>query len=119
MSQQSVPYCEVTPVTLEAFKNRRCTLPCSDLNYLAPTPHEIKSLRNFLGFSQARLGAFLGKSYNKKGCKAVRRWEASKSNKENNPIDYCSWQLMLIAGGLVNITERAKASEDYLIVMNR
>ena len=118
MSQESPLYNALTPVTVEAFKNRRCSLPKTDPNYLAPTPEEVKSLRSLLGFPQARLGDLVGKTYSKKGCKAVRRWETATENKESVPIDYCAWQLMLLAAGVISIDERIEASLGYKAILN-
>ncbi len=119
MSEISPGYGSATAVTVEAFRNRPCSLPKTHCNYLPPSPEEVKSLRNLLGFPQARLGDFLGKSYNLKGCKAVRRWETSSESKEHNPIDYCAWQLMLLAAGVISIDERSESSSGYKAILNR
>ena len=119
MSQDTPLYCASTPVTVEAFKNRPCSLPKSHPRYIPPTPEDVKALRNLLGFPQARLGEFTGKAYNKKGCKAVRRWETSIENKEYNPIDYAAWQLMLLAAGVICIDERIESSLCYKDILNR
>ena len=118
MSETSPVYGSATAVTVEAFRNRPCSLPKTHPNYLPPTPEEIKSLRNLLGFPQARLGDLLGKSYNLKGCKAVRRWETHTESKEHNPIDYCAWQLMLLSAGIISIDERIEASLGYKAILN-
>ena len=119
MSQETLTYGASTALTVEAFKNRACSLPKSDPRYLPPTPEEIKSLRNLLGFPQARLGDLTGKTYSKKGCKAVRRWETSTENKEYNPIDYCAWQLMLLAAEVITITDRVESSLKYKDIINK
>ena len=118
MSQTRPGYGRATAVTVEAFRNRPCSLPKTHPDYLLPTSEEVKSLRNLLGFPQARLGDFLGKSYNLKGCKAARRWETTIESKEHNPIDYCAWQLMLLAAGVISIDERIESSLGYKDILN-
>lgn len=113
MSHISPLYCTSTPLTVDAFKNRQCSLAKTHPNFQQPTPDEIKALRSLLGFSQAQLGDLVGKIYNKKGCKAVRRWETALDKKEHNPIDYCAWQLMLLAAGVISIDERINSSSEY------
>ncbi len=118
MSQTRPSYCGSVAITIEAFRNRPCTLVKTDPEYIPPTPEEVRSLRNLLGFPQARLGHFLGKSINLKGCKAVRRWETNVENKEYNPIDYYAWQMMLLAAGVITIQSRVDTSLGYKDVLN-
>lgn len=118
MSENKVNYLSETPVTIEAFRNRFCVLPLSHPNHVPPTPEEVKALRNLLGFSQARLGLLLGKTYNKKGCKAVRRWETNINSKEYTPMNYCAWQLMLLAANIVSIDDLIDASSQYQNLLN-
>ncbi|MUJ27947.1 hypothetical protein GNP73_08155 [Aliivibrio fischeri] len=118
MSEITARYMSALPVTVEAFRNRPCSLPITDPNYVPPTPEEVRALRQLLGFTQSRVGALVGRSYNKKGCKSVRRWENNIESKEYQPINYSAWQLMLLAAEVIFIDEIVEASERYKVSMN-
>ncbi|MGF1804335.1 hypothetical protein L4C31_03685 [Aliivibrio sifiae] len=118
MSEIKARYITATPVTVEAFRNRPCSLPITDQNYVPPTPEEVRALRQLLGFTQSRIGALVGRAYNEKGCKAVRRWENNIESKEYRPINYSAWQLMLLAAEVIFIDEIVDASEQYKMGMN-
>jgi hypothetical protein len=118
MSENKVHYSSATAITVEAFRNRPCSLPLSHPGYVPPTPAEVRALRNILGFSQARLGLLLGKRYNKKGCKAVRRWETNVNSKEYTPMNYCAWQLMLLSAEVIFLDQFVDASSQYKNVLN-
>ncbi len=113
MSEKKAYYSATTPLTVEAFKNRSCVLSLFDPNFTHPTNEEVKALREILGWSQTRLGCFVGKAYNIKGCRAVSRWEASPDNKDRVPIDYCAWQLMLLAAEIIDIDQLIERSSNY------
>lgn len=113
MSKIKAGYLTEPPVTVEAFRNRPCSLPITDQNHVPPTPEEVRSLRQILGFTQSRVGALVGRSYNDKGCKAVRRWENNIDSKEYRPINYSAWQLMLLASEVIFLDEIIEASEQY------
>ncbi len=120
MSQISPVYYSggCTAVTVAAFKNRPCSLHKSHPNFVLPTNEEVKALRLILGFSQARLGEFLGKTYNLKGCRAVSRWETDSTKSAHNPMSYSGWQLMLLAAGVITVDERIEASLVYKQILN-
>ena len=118
MSQTRSGYGCATAVALEAFRDRPCSLPKTHPDYLPPTTQEVKSLRNLLGFPQAMLGDFWGKSYHLKDCKAARHWETTIESKEHNPIDHCALQLMLLAAGVISIDERIASSFGYKGLLN-
>jgi len=95
---------QVIPLTLEAFKNRSCSLGIEHSEFIPPTPEEVKSLRTILRFTQNDLARFVGVSYSKnKGSSTVKKWETA-SKKESRAISLSAWQLMLIKAGLVVVT---------------
>ncbi|MBP3155182.1 hypothetical protein IZT73_06770 [Aliivibrio fischeri] len=118
MCEKHAQYSSSTAITVEAFRNRPCSLPLSHPGHLPPTPEEVRALRQLLGYPQARLGSLLGKTYSKKGCKAVRRWETHVDSKEYVPINYCAWQLMLLAANVISITDLIDASSQYKDLLN-
>ena len=103
---------------IEEFKKRPCVLSKFHPDYVPPTNEEVREVRSILGFSQARLGYFAGMIFNKKGCKAVIRWEANSHKKNSNTIDYAVWRLMLLAAGIKTIEEFVSESEDYKNLLN-
>lgn len=102
MTEQSPRYDAGQAITIEAFKNRPCSLPIDDTSYIAPTPEDIRTLRKLMGLSQAGLAKLVGVSWNDKGSTPVRKWETKKESKEYREISYSSWRLMLIGAGVVD-----------------
>ena len=105
-------------LAIEEFKKRPCVLSKFHPDYIPPTNEEVRDVRKFLGFSQAQLGYFSGMVFNKKGCKAVVRWEADSSKKNSNSIDYAVWRLMLLAAGIKTIEDFISESESYKSLLN-
>jgi hypothetical protein len=116
MSERKVRYISAIPVTVEAFRNRPCSLPITNPNYVPPTPEEVRALRAILGFSQSRVGALIGRTYNKKGCASVRHWEANIESKDYQPMSYSAWKLMLLAAEVIFLDEIIEASEQYRLI---
>jgi DNA-binding transcriptional regulator YiaG len=90
------------PLSITAFKNRRCGLGIEHPEYEPPTPEEVKALRKLIGLSQVGLAKLTGVSWNDKGSSAVRKWE-TLSGKECRAISAAAWQLLLIKAGLIKI----------------
>tara|TARA_A200000159_G_scaffold137138_1_gene137135 strand:+ start:1800 stop:2138 length:339 start_codon:yes stop_codon:yes gene_type:complete len=101
----SYHYTTTTPETLEAFRNRPCSLPFFDQNYRPPTPEEIHNLRKLMGLSQANLARVLGVSFNEKGSNTVRKWETAEGKENHRPIVYATWRLMLAVAGIIEPTK--------------
>jgi len=104
MSEEKASYDgQGIPLTVEAFKNRRCGLGIEHQDFVLPTPQEIKSLRNLLRFTQIDLAKLTGVKWTReKGSSAVRKWETTEG-KEMRSISPSAWQLMLLKAGLITI----------------
>ncbi|MGI2002084.1 hypothetical protein [Shewanella frigidimarina] len=113
MSEKIKIYSSSVAVTVEAFKNRSCSLPACHPNYVSPTPQDIKSLRHLIGFSQTDLGVLGNKSVSVKGCTAVRKWESATDSTEYRPMDYCLWRQMLYIAGISSINDDIEALRKY------
>lgn len=103
-----------TPVTVEAFKNRPCALPKENEGYIAPTPQEVKSLRQLLKLSQRGLAKLLGVSYSdEKGSPTVRKWETGEDKASHRAINYASWRLMLLTAEVIKEDDIQKEVAEY------
>lgn len=95
-----------TPANLDAFRNRPCTLLCSDPDYVPPEPEEVDALIKLSGWSQNDTAKLVGVNYNpKKGSPTVRRWRANKASESYREIPYAAWRLMLFYAGVVTVKE--------------
>jgi hypothetical protein len=105
-------YSQAKPLTVEAFRNRAC---CKHMffGYVPPSPEEVESLRKILGYSQAQLGCLLGKKFNRKGCSIVRKWEYPVGHKEYREINYNCWRQMLLAAGVIDLSEELLIADGY------
>jgi len=98
----NLQYTTTTPETLEAFRNRPCSLPHYNADFRAPTPEEVQSLRRCLGLSQTKLARLVGVQWNAKGSNTVRKWETKQDSDSHRPISYSTWRLMLAFGGVID-----------------
>lgn len=105
---------EVTPASLDAFKNRPCSLPYCHPDYRPPTPEEVTALIKLAGWSQRETALITGVNYNpKKGSTIVRRWRAPEESAEHRAIPYAAWRLLLEQAGVVTVDEAIIAFERY------
>ncbi len=102
MTEDIKPYVTTSSISIDAFRNRPCSLPANSPDYKQPTPEEVKALRKLIGLSQAGLAKFLGAAYNAKGSNTVRKWETKIDSKEHRPINYAAWRLMLIGARVID-----------------
>ena len=112
MSEDIKQYNANPAASIAAFRNRPCSLPANDQQYIPPTPDDVKMLRQLMGLSQAGLAKFLGVAYNAKGSNTVRKWETKTDNKEHRQINYASWRLMLIGAGCVDCAHVIATAND-------
>ncbi len=89
-----------SPATLNAFKNRSCSLGIQHENYEHPTGMEVKALRELMGLTQNELASLTGVfADKKKGSSTVRKWESSPLEKSR--ISTSAWELMLLKAGII------------------
>jgi len=94
------------PETLQAFRNRACSLPASHPDYCPPTPAELDALIKIMGWSQNDVARITGVNYDpKKGSPTVRRWKAPVDKKDHRDIPYAAWRLLLLHSGAVSIDD--------------
>ena len=94
------------PKTIQALRNRPCSLPAADPAYKKPTPEELAALIKIAGWSQNDVAKLTGVSYNpQKGSPTVRRWKAPEDKKDHRDIPYATWRLLLIAAGVCDINQ--------------
>lgn len=91
------------PQTIEAFRNRRCSLLFADFNYEPPTPEEVKALIAVAEWSQTQVSEIVGVSHNAKGSTTIRKWRSPIESPEHRKIPYAAWRLMLIHAGVVTL----------------
>tara|TARA_R110000765_G_C18844718_1_gene598360 strand:- start:289 stop:612 length:324 start_codon:yes stop_codon:yes gene_type:complete len=102
MSEVNRKYVVNSEVNVSEFKSKSCCLDLSDPSFTIPSPLEIKTLRNIIGFSQTDLAQFVGVSWNHKGSNTVRKWETNSAT-ESRVISLSAWKLMLVKAGFVKI----------------
>jgi hypothetical protein len=104
---------DVLPQTLEAFRNRACTLPYSHPHYEPPSTEEVGQLIKLAGWSQNDCAKITGVSYNdKKGSSTVRRWKTSSPNNHRD-IPYSAWRLLLLHADIVTVDDANKELSFY------
>ncbi|WP_345855791.1 hypothetical protein [Shewanella algae] len=103
--ETSKQYCDSVPLTVEAFKNRRCSLPACHPDYVQPTPDDVRALRVLLGFSREELSKFANVKLSNKGSGAVRKWETPIGSSEHHHINYGVWRMMLYAAGVASVDD--------------
>lgn len=106
MSESPASYgSDALPQTLDAFSNKDCSRLFVDECYVTPTPDEIDQLIKLAGWSQNDAAKLVGVKWDvKKGSSTIRKWKSDKSKKDNRPIPYSAWRLMLIYAGVVGAT---------------
>lgn len=107
--ETTTQYCDSVPLTVDAFKNRPCSLPACHPNFVQPTPEEVAALRVLLGFSREKLSLFGNVKLSSKGSGAVRKWETPLGSTENRPVNYGVWRMMLYAAGVASIDDDLRA----------
>ena len=94
-------YSNSSPKTLEAFRNRNCSLLFTDPSYEPPSPEDIDMLINLAGWSKKRASEIAGVVYNPKGSSALYKWRTAIGSTEHRKIPYAAWRLMLLYAGVV------------------
>ena len=96
-----------TPQTIQAFKNHTCSR-ASSAGYEPPTPEIVGALIKMAGWSQTKTARLVGVNYTiEKGSPTVRRWKTTSGKSETIP--YSAWRLLLLAAGVVEISEDLSA----------
>lgn len=103
MTEQNAAYGQASE--LESFKNAGCTMPAFSEFYVPPTPEQVGQLIKAAGWSQRQVARLTGVSYNDKGSTTVRKWKTPKGKPEHREIPYSAWRLMLLAAGVVSISD--------------
>ena len=102
------------PMTLQAFRNRPCTLPWTNENYQAPTPGEVSQLIKLAGWSQNDAAKIVGVSWHpKKGSSTIRKWKSEKSSSDAREIPYSAWRMLLLHSGIVTIDDAMKELDSF------
>jgi hypothetical protein len=120
MSEEKVEYKPAggytTAQTIQAFRNRPCSLPFSDPGYKAPEPEEVDALIKAAGWSQNKTAMIVGVPFDpKKGSTTIRRWRTSRENADHyREIPYAAWRLMLLHAGVVTVEEGLQELEKQL-----
>lgn len=104
------------PATLQAFKNRACSLPYYDPGFELPTPEEIKALLKLTGWSQKQTALITGVNWNSKGSTSVRRWKAPRESDSHRQINYAAWRLMLLAAKVVSVDDSLPSEQELMRV---
>lgn len=92
------------PMTIEAFRNRPCSLLFSDPKYTQPEPQEVAQLIRLAGWSQNQVANLVGvNSDPKRGSSTIRKWKSHKAKDDHRPIPYSAWRLMLLHAGVVSL----------------
>lgn len=94
------------PITLDAFKNRACSMPFKKAGYTPPTPQEVDRLIALAGWSQCYAASLIGIACNpKKGSSTIRKWRTAVSHSTYKQIPYAAWRLMLLYAGVVSVDD--------------
>ena len=95
------------PQTAEAFRNHPCTLPFAD-GYQPPSASTVTAFIQMTGWQHKKIAGITGVVYtHEKGSPTVRRWKSK--GKEFRQIPYSAWRLLLLAAGVVEISEDLNA----------
>lgn len=99
----------VLPQTLDAFRNRPCSLPYTNEYYTPPTTDEVGQLIKLAGWSQNDTARLVGVSFNpEKGSLTVRRWKMPIASDNHRDIPYAAWRLLLLHAGVVKVDDALK-----------
>lgn len=109
MTEEAPVYSTSNSIDIQAFASLPCAQAKDSPEYQAPTPQEVKTIRNYLGLSQSACARFTGVPYNpEKGSPTVRKWETSTENRNHKPIPYTAWRLLLAAAKVIDLVEELK-----------
>lgn len=98
-----------TAQTIEAFRNRPCSLPFSHPDYKEPEPEEVDALIKVAGWSQRIAAMIVGVPFDaKKGSTTIRKWRTPRDKSEHRQIPYSAWRLMLLHAGVITIEEELR-----------
>lgn len=94
------------PVSLDAFGGRGCTRRYTD-DYEPPTPAEVNSLIQLMGWTQRNVAEITGVTYSvEKGSTTVRKWKMEDpASRDYRQIPYSPWRLMIFHAGLISCDE--------------
>lgn len=111
MSKQTPVYKTSNTIDIQAFSQLPCAQTKDSEHYRAPTPEEVKKLRNYLGMSQTACARFTGVSYNpEKGSTTVRKWETPVENRNHKTIPYAVWRLLLATAKIIDLDKELQIS---------
>lgn len=94
-----------TPQTLQAFRNRPCSLPFWDPAYKPPEPEEVDALIKAAGWSQRIAAMIVGVDFSEKGSTTIRKWRTPRAKSEHRQIPYSAWRLFLEYAGVVTVED--------------
>ncbi|MGI1672021.1 MAG: hypothetical protein K6L74_17085 [Neptuniibacter sp.] len=115
MTEQAPEYSTSNSMDIQAFASLPCAQAKDSPEYQAPTPQEVKAIRNYLGLSQSACARFTGVPFNpEKGSPTVRKWEASVDNRNHKPIPYAAWRLLLAAAKVIDIEDELEKSKQII-----
>jgi hypothetical protein len=101
-----------TAQTLDAFRNRPCSLPFWDPGYKPPEPEEVDALIKAAGWSQRIAAAVAGVDFSEKGSTTIRKWRTARAKSEHRQIPYSAWRLMLLHAGVVTVEDGILALQE-------
>lgn len=99
--------------TIEALKNRPCSLHWTDPNYVPPTPEDITALQNIMGWKAREMGAITGSTFTEKGCNTVRRWKLPEGHRDHQKIHWSSWRMLLMVAGVVSVDDERELIQNH------
>lgn len=114
MTENRKVYTTSTPITVEAFKNRCCSLPFNHPDYAPPSSEEVRSLLDLVGLSQRKVAILTGATWTEKGSTTVRKWKAKEDVKEYRQIPYAAWRMLLEYAQVATQEQRWEALENKL-----
>lgn len=109
MSEERGTYRAGVAQTIDAFRNRPCSLPYSNLDYKPPEPEEVDALIKAAGWSQRQAALIVGVDFNEKGSTTIRKWRTPRTKSEHRQIPYSAWRLMLEYAGVVTVEDGLRA----------
>ncbi len=103
MSEVKAIYQLPSPVSLEAFKERKCVLSVGAPDWMPPTAEEVKTLISLMGWSRDVVTKILGDQ----GIADLDELEKTKQE-----FSYPAWRLLLIHAGVISCEEELSVSKN-------
>lgn len=110
MSIEQPLYAAGEAQTVEAMRNRPCSLHPTNPAYIKPTPDDVRTVRRLARLSQRQAAMLVGVQFNHKGSNTVRKWETAEDSAEHREISSTAWRQLLYAAGVVSFEEDLAAA---------